>query len=132
MEILDIIRLVAPEFENISDTDLQIWIELAKPYVSKKKFGEFYNQAVAYLVCHRMTVAGLADTSENGEMGMLTALATSTYGIGSISAGSSSISFTNGGAAGMVDADTEYTRTKYGIQFITIRRLVIVPITINC
>lgn len=135
MEILDIIRLVAPEFESVSDTELEMWINLAKPFVSKEKFGEFYNQAVAYLVCHRMTIAGLGSVSdENGELGMLTSLATSTYGIGSISAGSSSISFTNGGGggAGAIDADTELSRTKYGMQYITIRKLVIVPITINC
>lgn len=134
MEILDIIRLVAPEFENVDDDALDMWIELAKPFVSKEKFGKFYEQAVAYLVCHRMTVAGLAEASDgNSELGMLTTLSTSTYGIGSISAGSSSISFTNGGGggAGTIDADTELSRTKYGMQYITIRRLVIVPITID-
>lgn len=131
MEILDIIRLVAPEFDNLGDNEVNAWIELAKPFVSKDKFREFYNQAVAYLVCHRLTVAGLAESADNGEMGMLTTLANSTYGIGSISAGSSSISFTNSGASTTQDMDAEFMHTKYGIQYVTIRKLCIVPITIN-
>lgn len=130
MEILDIIRLVAPEFNSIDDSDMEKWILLAKPFVSKKKFGEFYEQAVAYLVCHMMTTAGLADTSEYGELGALATLASSSYGIGSISAGASSISFTNSGASTTADADAEFMRTKYGIQYVTIRKLCIVPITI--
>jgi len=130
MEIIDIIRLVAPEFNSVDDSDLNSWILLAKPWVSKEKFGEFYEQAVAYLICHFMTTAGLADTSEYGELGALATLASSSYGIGSISAGSSSISFTNGGASATTDPDAEFMRTKYGIQYVTIRKLCIVPITI--
>lgn len=130
MGTLEIIRLVAPEFDTVDDEQLELWISLAEPYVSKEKFGKFYEQAIAYLVCHMMTTAGLADTSDQGELGMLTALATSTYGIGSISAGASSISFTNGGASGAVDADAEFMRTKYGIQYVTLRKLCIIPITI--
>lgn len=130
MEILDIIRLVAPEFNSVDDSDMEKWIALAKPWVSKEKFGEFYEQAVAYLICHFMTTAGLGDMSEQGELGALASLATSSYGIGSISAGASSISFTNGGTSTSADADAEFMRTKYGIQFVTIRRLCIVPITI--
>ncbi len=130
MSSIEIIRLVAPEFESISDDQLALWVSLAEPYINKEKFGKFYEQALAYLVCHMMTTAGLADTTDQGELGMLTSLATSTYGIGSISAGSSSISFTNGGATGAVDADAEFLRTKYGIQYVTLRKLCIIPITI--
>lgn len=37
MEPLEIFRLVATEFSEVEDEEVEKWMELAKPFVSKKK-----------------------------------------------------------------------------------------------
>lgn len=45
MDAIAIIRLVAPEFEKVSEEDLSKWVSLCKPLISKKKFGELYTMS---------------------------------------------------------------------------------------
>ena len=44
---LQIVRLVATEFENLSDETIEMWIDLTAPLISKKVFGKLYEQALA-------------------------------------------------------------------------------------
>lgn len=53
MELLTLLRTIAPEFEELEDTVLQTWLDLTQPLVSKSAFGAAYEQAVAYLAAHR-------------------------------------------------------------------------------
>lgn len=128
MTALEIVRLIGGEFDNEDDETIEQWVELVSPYVSKKKFGKFYDQAIAYLVCHFMKMSGKGDDvlGEMGKMGM----AAGAKGIGSISDGGSSISFTNPSQA-FTNADTVFSLTTYGQQYLALLRLVIVPITID-
>lgn len=50
---LQIVRLVATEFEDLSDETIEMWIDLTKPLISKKVFGKLYEQALALLTAHR-------------------------------------------------------------------------------
>ena len=129
MEIIDIIKLVAPEFEEVSDEDICAWVHLCEPFVDKKVFGVFYTQAVAYLACHKMKLAG-AGSEASGGVGAALGAVGSGYGITSISAGQSSISFA-AGIASSAEQDAEFMRTQYGLQFVQLRKLVVVPITIS-
>ena len=128
MTALDMIRLIGPEFKEVDDGTIEQWIEMVSPMVSKKMFGKLYNQAIAYLVCHKMTVAGVvAEKGDaDGGFGSMAAMAAA-YGITSISEGSASLSFSNGNSA-MIQTDGEYASTQYGAQFLQLRKMCITPI----
>ena len=125
MTALEIVRMVGSEFSTVKDGEIEAWIDLLSPMISKKRFGKFYELALAYLVCHKLKTNG-AGESALGALGKIS----SSFGIGSVSDGGTSISF-NSSAANTMDADAEYAMTSYGIQFLNLRKLCVVPITIS-
>ena len=128
MTALEIIRLVGTEFSDVSDEDVLLWISLARPFVSKEKFGKLYDTGVAYMTCHMMKTTGLGEDVLGDYAKM--AAASGVAGIGSISDGGSSISFTWPNQA-VTSADMVLSGTVYGRQYLALLRLVIVPITID-
>lgn len=114
-----IFRLVATEFETLDDETVEAWLSLTSPLISKKVFGKLYDQAVALLTAHRLKMAGYGD-NQYGTIG-------DTLRIGSYSEGETSIGFNvNQGTSLMADA--ELTLTPYGLEYLTLRRLVVIPI----
>ena len=122
MNALEIIRVIGGEFNDVDDVTLKKWIEIVPPMVSKKQFGKLYEQAIAYLVCHKLKLSG-AGENPLGELGTIGI----GFSIGSVSEGGSSISFGANQSSNIVP-DAELGLTVYGGQFLQIRRLVIVPI----
>lgn len=122
MTAIEMIRLVGEEFKEISDEELGKWVELVSPYVGRKQFSKFYEQALAYLTCHKLKMAGKG-TNPLGELGTIGI----GFAVGSVSEGGSSISFGANQSSNIV-TDAELGLTAYGVQFLTIRRLCIVPI----
>lgn len=123
--ILSIFRILAAEFASVEDNTVLQWIDLTVPMVSRKQFGTLYEQAVALLAAHRMKIAGCGEeqSSKDGDLqlGIGDTLRVSSY-----SEGETSISFNNS-AAGTI-SDTEMTLTAYGMQYLSLRRMVIMPI----
>ncbi|MBR3973004.1 MAG: DUF4054 domain-containing protein [Oscillospiraceae bacterium] len=119
---IEIIRLIGAEFDSVEDCELGHWIGIVQPMVSKKKFGKLYDQAIAYLVCHKMKMAGLGN-SPLGDLGTIGI----GFAVGSVSEGGSSVSFGANQASNLA-ADAELGLTVYGVQFLQLRRMVIVPI----
>ena len=119
MEALEIFRMVAQEFEEIKDDEVRKWIELVKPIVSEKRFGKMYNQALALLAAHRLKMAGKGDNTTGKIDDMMRV---NSYSEGDISVGYSVSQNVN------ASVDAEYALTAYGLQYLSIRRLVIVPI----
>ena len=124
MEALDIVRMIAPEFDSLIDEEINNWIELVSPQISKDKFGSLYNQALAYLACHKMKMAGKGENAA-GEMGSIA----NGFSISSISDGGTSISFASAGMNNLT-TNAEYGLTVYGTQYLQLRKQCIVPITI--
>lgn len=122
MTAIEIIRLIGEEFKGEDDETLEKWVEIVRPMVSKKQFGKLYNQAIALLVCHKLKIAGKGE-SPLGELGAVGIGLT----VGSVSEGGSSVSF-GANAASMLQKDAELGLTTYGAQFLSLRRMVIVPI----
>lgn len=122
MTVIEIIRLIGGEFSTVADEELEKWIEIVRPMVSSKQFGKLYNQAVAYLVCHKMKMSGLGD-KPLGDIGTIGI----GFAVGSVSEGGSSISFGANQSSNIV-TDAELGLTAYGVQYLSLRRLVIVPI----
>ena len=119
MTPLEIFRLVATEFVEVNDEDVLQWLELAKPFVSKKKFGNTYDHAIAYLTAHKLKMAGKGDNT----MGKVD----DALRVSSFSEGDASIGFSVSQGNNMA-VDAEYALTIYGLQYLSIRRQRIIPI----
>lgn len=126
MDAKEMIRLIGSEFSGVTDKEIDQWIEFVRPMVSRKQFGKLYNQAIAYLVCHTMKMNGLGESPLGGGIGDVG----SSMAVASVSDGGTSISF-NSGAGQFTFVDAELTLTRYGIQFLQLRKLCIVPIHIS-
>jgi hypothetical protein len=123
-DTLTIFRLIAPEFKDIPDETVMAWITLTEPFVSKRRFRKLYHQALALLTAHRMKLAGvsvvsgddpLADVGNIGIAGLMR--------VGSFSEGETSIGF-NTNYTQFADINAELSLTPYGIQYLTILRLI--------
>jgi hypothetical protein len=119
MTPLEIFRLVATEFQEVEDAEVVKWMELAKPFVSKKKFGNTYDHAIAYLTAHKLKMAGKGDNT----MGKVD----DALRVSSFSEGDASIGFSVSQGNNMA-VDAEYALTIYGLQYLSIRRQRIIPI----
>lgn len=122
MTAIEIIRLVGGEFKGVDDATLEKWIEIVRPMVSKKQFGKLYEQGIAYLVCHKLKMAGHGE-NPLGDIGTIGI----GFAVGSVSEGGSSISFGANQSSNLA-ADAELGLTSYGVQYLQLRRSVIVPI----
>lgn len=119
MTPLEIFRLVATEFQEVDDAEVVKWMELAKPFVSKEKFGNTYDHAIAYLTAHKLKMAGKGDNT----MGKVD----DALRVSSFSEGDASIGFSVSQGNNMA-VDAEYALTIYGLQYLSIRRQRIIPI----
>lgn len=118
-EAARIFRLVATEFADLNDETVVSWLELTAPLISKRRFGRLYDQALALLTAHRLKMAGYGDSSY-GTVG-------DTLRIGSYSEGETSIGFTVNQGTNLL-ADAELALTPYGLEYLTLRRLVVISI----
>lgn len=120
MDAFEIIRKTMSEFKEIDDDTVRVFISLAEPLISKKRFGKLHQQALAYLVAHKMKMSGLGKNIGIGTIG-------DTIGLSSVSEGETSVSFSNN-QAGNTATDAEFGLTVYGMQYIQLRKRCIVPI----
>lgn len=119
MTQLEIFRLVASEFSDVKDEDVEKWLELSKPLLSVKRFGNLYDQALALITAHRMKMAGVGDNS----MGSIAdSMRLASYSEGEVSVNYTSSQQTN------VTTDAEYALTVYGLQYLSLRRSKIMTI----
>lgn len=125
MTAIEYIKMVSEEFSEYPEDKIERWIEFCRPMVSRKQFGNLYEQALALFVCHKMKMAGLGENAL-GELGKIG----NAFAASSVSDGGSSISFATGGV-GNLTADAEFTMTVYGTQFLQLRRMAIVPIHVG-
>ena len=126
MTALEMIRVIGTEFADVTDNVLEQWIEIVKPMVSKKQFGKLYEQGLAFLVCHRLKMAGYGKNPLGDEFSM----SSLGFGVSSVSEGGSSISF-GASQSSNLSPDAELALTSYGTEYLSIRRMVIVPIHVS-
>lgn len=58
-EVLNVFRVIATEFNNLTDEEVTAMLELFAPMVSKNTFGTKYNLALAYFVAHILALNGV-------------------------------------------------------------------------
>ena len=129
MTVIETIRVVGTEFADVSDEKLESYIEVYSPLVSKKQFGKLYELALAYVICHKMKMAGMGENILGGITGSSGAIGAS-FTASSVSDGGTSISFASSGA-GNTTTDMEWTLTVYGSQYLQLRKTLIVPIHVS-
>lgn len=120
MDAFDIIQQTMKEFEKVPPETIKVFISLAEPLVSKKRFGGLYPQALAYLTAHKLKMSGYGTQSGIGTIA-------DSLRVSSYSEGEASISFSTNQQSNL-QKDAEYALTTYGLQFLTLRRKCIVPI----
>ena len=106
----------------MDDVIIEKMMEIVRPMVSRKQFGKLYEQGLAYLVCHKLKMAGFGE-NPLGKLGTIGI----GFAVGSVSEGGSSVSFGANQSSNLA-ADAELGLTVYGVQFLQLRRSVIVPI----
>lgn len=124
---LNVFRLVASEFDGVDDDTVCLWFDLTAPLVSRKLFGKLYDQAVALLTAHRMKLSGkYEDETDGSGEGLQIGSIADTMRVSSYSEGSTSVSFNN--SVSTLEKDADLALTTYGTQYLSLRRLVIIPI----
>ena len=120
MTSLEVFRLVAPEFAEITDEVVLANIELYSDLVSQRNFGRYYERAVALLSAHYMALANIAAVD-----------------------GSSGSSITAGAVVREKEGDLErqygesansndlLAKTLYGKQYLDLRKMCIIPVTVR-
>lgn len=120
MTILEIFRIVAPEFAEVPDETVLINIALYADMVSKKNFGKFYDKAVAFYTAHNMALSNLVAVE-----------------------GSSGTSITAGAVVREKEGDLErqysegtkredtLDKTVYGLLYLNLLKACIVPVTMR-
>ena len=126
--ILSIFRVVAPEFKPVEDDKVKGWIALTAPLVSRRRFTNLHDQALALLTAHRMKMVQVNVNPADDPLAVIGNIGLGNFmRVGSYSEGKTSISF-NHNIAQYTATDAELGLTEYGIQFLTLRRKRIVPI----
>ncbi|MDE7194210.1 MAG: DUF4054 domain-containing protein [Oscillospiraceae bacterium] len=123
MTIEETVRMIAPEFKETDPETLGRWTELVSPLVSRKAFGKSYNLALALLCCHKMKMNGLGYDSETGSIADMIA-------VSSYSEGSTSIGFSTSQANNLL-SDAELALTVYGVQYLQLRKSMVIGITVS-
>ena len=127
--VLSIFRIFAPEFKEIEDDVVNVWIELTEPLVNRRRFGRLHSQALALLTAHRMKLAHSGVSTEDDPLASIGNIGLGNFlRVGSFKEGQTSISFNHDQTALCKESDAELALTEYGIQFLTLRRMRIVPI----
>ena len=120
-KILSNFRLVAGEFDNVSDENVNSMIELQRVRISQKAFGDKYDLAVAYLTAHAFKVDEMLKGGGSSSGGLLSGAITSEREGGiSVWYASPSLSRYNDGSL--------YSKTAYGLLFLELRSQCIVPV----
>lgn len=127
MTVVEMVRIVSgEEFQGIPDSIIEQWDEFVSPLVSKKQFGKLYDRAKALLICHKLKMAGYGGDESLGALGKIG----NSFIASSVSDGGSSISFANSGSSN-ITMNAEYGMTVYGMQYLQLLRVAIVPINIS-
>lgn len=126
MTVCEMVRkLGCGEFNAVSDNDILWWDEFVTPMVSKKQFGKLYNHAKALLICHKLALNGAGDNGL-GELGKVK----NGFTASSVSDGGTSISYASVGA-GNTATNAEFGMTAYGMQYLQLAKMCIVPIHVS-
>lgn len=123
--ILSMFRIMAPEFADISNDDVQMATALSCDLVSERQFGRFYGRAVALMAAHQLKLARMAQQdAETGGNSLTNGNVTSER------EGDLQRSY---GTEGVTGSNEDYLlqKTLYGRQFLELRKLCVIPVAVR-
>jgi hypothetical protein len=130
-ELIAVFRLTIPAMADVTDAELTSDIEIYRDYVSEKRFGKLFPKALAYFIAHMRT---LNDMIANAVAGG--GVADSSVLTGALireKEGDLERAYADTSSSGSGDTEVEalLKKTVYGQQFLMLRAMVIVPVTIR-
>ena len=126
LALVDTFRLVAREFNMMDDEEILSYMDICRDFISKKRFGPFYEKAVAYYAAHLITIGNMvADSGANG--GALVAGNITSESEGDLSRSYGAVQE----GPSKSEADALLNKTSYGKMFLALRSLCIMPVTMR-
>lgn len=116
-------RQIAPEFAEATDEEIALQIKFTTDFLSEKRFGKFYTKALLYLAAHFMKLQSII-AEEGGTSAALTAGAVTSEKEGDLER---RYADRNQGD-GEKSFETLLKKTSYGLMFLQIRAMCIVPV----
>lgn len=123
-KFLKLFRLLAPDLSTVDDETVIIMLELCGPMISKERFGDLYDQALVYLVAHRLLYTNLIANGGAGSAKLISGHIVSEKE-GDLARSFGSVSGNGNGATSYID---NLDKTSYGLEFKRIRDMCILPI----
>lgn len=130
-ELIAVFRLTIPAMADVTDAELTSDIDIYRDYVSEKRFKKLFPKALAYFIAHMRT---LNDMIAN-------AVADGGVADGSVAPGAlirekegdleRAYADASSSGSGDTEAEALLKKTVYGQQFLMLRAMVIVPVTIR-
>ena len=130
-ELIAVFRLTVPAMAEVTDEELTSDIEIYRGYVSEKRFGKLFPKALSYFIAHMRT---LNDMIAN-------AVADGGVADGNVATGAlirekegdleRAYADTSTSGSGDTEAEALLKKTVYGQQFLMLRAMAIVPVTIR-
>ena len=126
-ELIAVFRLAVPAMAEVTDEELTSDIEMYRDYVSEKRFRKLFPKALSYFIAHMRTLnTMIANAVADGGVADGSALIREKEG-------DLERAYADPSASGSGDTDVEalLKKTVYGQQFLMLRAMVIVPVTIR-
>lgn len=120
MTILEIFRVIAPEFADVTDEVVQANIDIYADMISRSNFGKYYGRAVAFYTAHNMALTKIMTSSGS----------TSTDVIGGAVIREKEGDLERQYSEGKTTSDL-LDKTVYGKQYLNLMKVCIVPVTIR-
>lgn len=130
-ELIAVFRLTVPAMTEVTDEELTSDIETYRGYVSEKRFGKLFPKALSYFIAHMRT---LNDMIAN-------AVAGGGVADGSVAPGAlirekegdleRAYADASSSSSGDTESEALLKKTLYGQQFLMLRAMAIVPVTIR-
>ena len=130
-QLIEVFRLTIPAMADVTDAELTSDIEIYRDYVSEKRFGKLFPKALAYFIAHMRTLnTMIANAVADG------GVADGSVATGALireKEGDLERSYADPSASGSSDTDVEalLKKTVYGQQFLMLRAMIIVAVTIR-
>lgn len=131
VQLIEAFRLTVPAMAEVTDEELTSDIEIYRDYVSEKRFGKLFPKALSYFIAHMRTLDAMIANAVVGG-----GVADGNVATGALireKEGDLERSYADPSASGSSDTDVEamLKKTVYGQQFLMLRAMVIVPVTIR-
>ena len=130
-ELIEVFRLTVPAMAEVTDEELTSDIEMYHDYVSEKRFRKLFPKALAYFIAHMRTLNDMIANAVAG--GGVADGSVATGALIREKEGDLERAYADPSASGSGDTEAEalLKKTVYGQQFLMLRAMVIVPVTIR-